>query len=344
MDATEAAAAADWLLSVADALAAKGLLPGEGAPDFERLTGGVSSDIWTIARGGHRVVVKRALAKLRVAQDWRAPVSRNAADAAWLREVRTIVPEAVPDVLYEDAAAGLFAMSYIEPSRAPVWKSELLAGRVDPGFAAAVGSTMGRIHAATANKPGIAGDFANAENFHALRLAPYLEATAERHPALATPLAAMVAATAANMVCLIHGDVSPKNILVGEAGPIILDAECATWGDPAFDLAFCLNHLMLKGLVAADPGPLVESFSALARSYLDTTAGLAGPGIKGRTATLLPGLLLARIDGKSPVEYVTDDAMKNRVRAFAIPRIAAAPRTLAEIAADWSATLAEGRS
>ncbi len=256
-----------WVEATAAELVRRGLLDGGGAPEFEPLTGGVSSDIWIVRRGEQRVVVKRALAKLNVAQEWRAPVARNAADADWLRIAGRIVPGSAPQVLYQDAAAGLFVMSYIEPARAPVWKARLLAGEVDPAFAAAVGRTIGRIHAATAGQPDIAQAFANGTTFHALRIAPYLEAAAERHPALARRLLAIARTTARHRDCLIHGDVSPKNILVGGEGPILLDAECATYGDPAFDVAFCLNHLLLKGLVVGDRGALAGAFESL-------TAGL----------------------------------------------------------------------
>ena len=327
-----------WLAKVAAALSERGLLP-QGTPEFAALTGGVSSDIWTITQGGTRVVVKRALEKLRVAQDWRAPVTRNAADAAWLRTVRGIVPAAVPEVLYEDKAAGLFAMDFIEPATAPVWKTELLAGRVDPGFAASVGDTVGRIHAATANRADIAAEFPNASAFHALRLSPYLEATATRHPDLADQLNGLVRTTAAHEVALIHGDVSPKNILVGWEGPIILDAECATYGDPAFDVAFCLNHLLLKGVKAADPAPLFASFVALSDAYRSAIGALADTGVESRAAALLPGLFLARIDGKSPVEYITSDEDRELVRSVAVPLLQRPPGQLQEVADAWAAAL-----
>src|SRR3546814_8703169 len=100
--------------------------------------------------------------------------------------------------------------------------------------------------------------------FHAIRLEPYLLATARAHPDRAAALESVAAETAATKRALVHGDVSPKNILVGPAGPVLLDAECAWYGDPAFDLAFCLNHLLLKCLwiPAAAPRFLV-AFDAL---------------------------------------------------------------------------------
>ncbi|MGH8726236.1 MAG: phosphotransferase family protein, partial [Burkholderiales bacterium] len=114
--------------------------------------------------------------------------------------------------------------------------------------------------------------------------------------------------------CLVHGDVSPKNILVGSRGPVFLDAECAWYGDPAFDLAFCLNHLLLKCLwVPRARDAFLECFSALSGAYLQ---GVSFKGVEERTASLLPALLLARVDGKSPVEYLTEES-KQLVRTVA---------------------------
>jgi aminoglycoside phosphotransferase (APT) family kinase protein len=328
-----------WLDRLAAVLAERGLLEATGAPAFTRLTGGVSSDIWRIEQGGRSLVVKRALEKLRVAEDWRAPVTRNAAEAQWLAVVQGILPAVVPRVLYHDEAAGLFVMDYLPPGTTPVWKARLLAGEVDPAFAEAVGRTVGRIHAATSGQPELAQRFDNAAAFHALRIAPYLEASAARHPGLAATIGAVAAATAARRDCLIHGDVSPKNILVGPEGPIVLDAECATWGDPAFDLAFCLNHLLLKGVHAGDPEPLRQSFVRLAEGYFAEAASLDGEAIEARAVALLPALFLARIDGKSPVEYITADADRDLVRGAAARVLRTPPRRLADIAEDWTRTL-----
>ncbi len=109
-----------------------------------------------------------------------------------------------------------------------------------------------------------------------------------------------------------HGDVSPKNILAAPHGPVFLDAECACYGDPAFDLAFCLNHLLLKAVWhPKDANMLFEAFSALKNAYSPNA------DLDRRAAALLSAFLLARIDGKSPVEYLTEEAQKEFVRARA---------------------------
>jgi aminoglycoside phosphotransferase (APT) family kinase protein len=300
------------------------------------LAGGVSSDIALVEAGGRRFCVKRALPRLKVAALWEAPVERNAAEAAWMRAVQRWLPRAVPRILAEDAKAGLFAMDYLTPEDHRLWKTELLAGRVEPDFAAAVGRDLAVIHARSAVDPGAPGSFANDATFEAIRIEPYLRATGRAHPELASRFDAVACATLATKRALVHGDVSPKNILIGPLGPVFLDAECACFGDPAFDLAFCLNHLLLKGARAgADRERYIAAFSALTRAYLAGADWESAEDIEARAAALLPALFLARVDGKSPVEYLTFESERAAVRRAAAPLIADPPRRLKDIADAW---------
>lgn len=301
----------------------------------------MSSDIVRVESGGRTYCVKRALARLKVAAEWRAPVERNHAEAEWMRVAGGIVPDAVPRLLAEDRAAGLFAMEYLPPGQYPVWKEALSSGRIDPEFAAEVGRRVAAIHAATARRDDIAARFANDHIFYPIRLEAYLVATAERHPDARDALLALVETTRATKVALVHGDVSPKNILAGPAGPVFLDAECAVYGDPAFDLAFCLKHLLLKCLWRPQwQGRYLECFAALSEAYLAGVSWEPRDAMEARTAALLPGLFLARVDGKSPVEYVTAEADKARVRATAKPLLCDPVARLADIAGAWRSALA----
>jgi len=324
--------------SMEAALRAAGMIGASAC--FTPLTGGVASDIWKVDTGGTPFVVKRALPKLRVAADWYAPVNRNLSEAAWFRVAKRIVPDAAPDVLFQDAGTPMFAMSYFPADRYPVWKAELYAGRVDLSFAAQVGRTIARIHRATAGDEAIAREFANDAAFHAIRLEPYLEATAGKHPDLAPRLFALSRATLACHRSLIHGDVSPKNILVGAHGPVFLDAECACYGDPAFDVAFCLNHLLLKGLWNRAAAPrFLAAFDALAEGYFTSASFERRAALEQRTAALLPALFLARVDGKSPVEYISGEPDRDLVRATAAPFIRNPPQHLQAIRAAWADAL-----
>ncbi len=326
--------------AIAASLLRMGLI-GRGERPFCRpLEGGVSSEIWLIELPGRRLCVKRALPRLKVAQLWEAPVARNHYEYAWFGTAARICPDAVPPLLGEDAEAGLFAMEYLDPARYPLWKSQLRDGHADPATAAAVGARLAQIHDATAGDREIAHTFATDENFHAIRLEPYLIATARVHPDLAGELQRLAEVTAATCVALVHGDVSPKNILVGPQGPVFLDAECAWYGDPAFDLAFCLNHLLLKCLwTPRAAAGFLACFDRLAATCLDAVAWEPRAVIEARAARLLPGLFLARIDGKSPVEYITAEADKARVRRVARALLAEPVKCLGAVRAAWAAEL-----
>ena len=227
-------------------------------------------------------------------------------------------------------------MTYLPPEDHPVWKAQLMAGEIEPGFAAAVGRALATIHGRSAGDPAIAAAFANNETFEAIRLEPYLRATAQRHPDLAGVLQRLADTTAATKLALVHGDVSPKNILSGAKGPVFLDAECAWYGDPAFDLAFCLNHLLLKGAWRPDlRGSYLAAFHAMAAAYLSGVDWELREQAEARCARLLPGLFLARVDGKSPVEYLVDEAQRDQVRRFARRFLQDPVDRLGTIAQSW---------
>ena len=148
------------------------------------------------------------------------------------------------------------------------------------------------------------------------------------------------AATASTRLALVHGDISPKNILCGPAGPVILDAECAWYGDPAFDLAFVLNHLLLKcaWLPAAGPA-FLNAFDALFQAYRAGIDWEPAPALERRAARLLGGLLLARIDGKSPVEYLTHESQRDPVRQVARALLLRPPDSIVQVRAAFAAGL-----
>jgi aminoglycoside phosphotransferase (APT) family kinase protein len=300
------------------------------------LEGGVSSAIYRVELPSRVVCVKRALSRLKVAAEWHAPVERNHYEAEWMRVARAIVPEAVPELLGEDRESGTFAMAWLPPDRYPVWKALLRDGAADAALAAAVGATLGRIHAGTAGRPDIAARFPTDAIFEAIRIEPYLLATARAHPDLAGPLEALAATTRATRRALVHGDFSPKNLLIGPAGPVILDAECAWYGDPAFDLAFVLNHLLLKSVWRpAFARRYRDAFAALVRSYARLVDWEPAAALDARAGALLPALLLARVDGKSPVEYLVDETDRARVRAFARAELARPAAATLEVAWRW---------
>ena len=312
------------------ALESLGLCQSGSAISVKRLTGGVASDIAVISFGHKSVCVKFALEKLRVEEDWFAPVHRGKTEFNWLSAAGRVVPDAIPKLYgWSDAANG-FAMEYITGPDIVNWKSALLAGRQDYGESNAVAQVLGRIHAQSTEKGFDRTMFNSAADFEQLRTDPYLRFTAQKHPAIAGKLMELANQLSESEQALVHGDISPKNILMRQSQPIILDAECATMGDPAFDVAFYLNHLLLKSVHLPKSR---ATFHAAMQSFWDAYAAHVTwektTKIQSRVVQLLPALLLARVDGKSPVEYLSVNA-RNSVRDMAIARIISPASTVNE--------------
>lgn len=324
---------------VLPALARMGLVDADEIPVLQPLSGGVSSMILRVDTRRGPLCVKQALPELRVATHWSAPLSRNLAEVAWMREVARELPQAVPRILGEDPSSYTFAMEWLAPDQHPVWKALLRDGVADAAFAAQVATLVARIHAHSAHRPELAAAFANDQNFFALRLDPYFVSAARVHPDCAAALLQLVERTAAARYALVHGDISPKNILAGPNGPVILDAECAWYGDPAFDAAFCLTHLLAKCLWRpASTDAFLACFDAFADAYLAHADWEPRAALEVRIAQLLAGILLARVDGKSPLEYL-DDAGKAVQRAFARRFLLAPTDTLGAMRAAWKKDL-----
>lgn len=305
---------------------ASGWLDATGAARVTPLTGGVSSDIVLVETAHRRLVVKSALAKLKVRDDWFADVSRNRVEQDYFQYAARIVPDSVPRILDGDPAEGWFAMEYLGDDLEN-WKTALLAGRIDPAVARRAGEVLGRLHAASRDDPAARDRFDTLTNFHALRIEPYLLTTAGRVPEAAAFLRAEAARLAATRLALVHGDFSPKNLLAGRDRLVILDAECGWFGDPAFDTAFLLAHLHLKALL--HPGA-----AALVPAFWTAYAAAAGKELESGTIRLLLCLLLARVHGKSPAEYL-DGRQRDFVSDFVLTNLPRPPASLAAFTAAW---------
>lgn len=320
---------------IAEELRGAGLV-GEGEVVLEPLTGGVSCDVWKVETPSGPIVVKRPLPQLRVAAEWLAPVERGQSEVRWLRRARGVDPRLAPEVLAELPTGHAFAMRFLPDC--PVWKDELIAGRVDVDFAAAVGRGIAAVHAATANNPADRDAFPNDEMFRALRVDPFLLHVARKDAELAPALDVLADELMSRKVALVHGDVSPKNILVSAHGPVFLDAECAVYGDPAFDLAFCTTHLLLKA-VWLDDARLTQAAAAIVAAYRAGIAWEDADDLMLRAGKLTAALLLARVEGKSPAPYLTNPEHQRIVRDQARALILAS-QSLDALVTHWKRTLA----
>jgi aminoglycoside phosphotransferase (APT) family kinase protein len=276
------------------------------------LTGGVSCEIYLVEDGVERFVVKRALAKLKVKAEWFADVTRNRSEWEFIRYVGRFASDAVPTLRHCSTTGNYFAMEYLDDEFRN-WKQLLLAGTAVPEYAARAGSLIAQVHRKSAGDAEARALFDTTPNFFQLRIEAYLLAAGAKHPALQARFEAEAARLESARECLVHGDFSPKNILVSPERMVLLDCEVAWYGDAAFDLAFMLNHFFLKALHHAPREigmrRMVDDFWAAYQ------AGRPMPELDPRVGRLLLMLLLARVDGKSPVEYL-DPVRQDFIRQF----------------------------
>lgn len=329
----------DDTADLCEALADLGLIKAEEQPRFSFMTGGVSCDVAKVETADGRVfVIKKALSQLRVPTEWLASADRSAFEVQWLKLVRARVSaDLVPEVIAELPERHIFVMGYLPIETHPVWKQELLKGRVDPDFAGALGRSLVQIHAATAGDAGLAQQFATDDLFMALRIDPFLLHVARHQADVAPALQALALDLQSRKTALVHGDVSPKNILIGPKGPVILDAECAVYGDPAFDLAFCLSHLLIKSVFIRGKGALlIGCVRSLTGAYLTGIVWEDPLDLSARTAKLVAALLLARLDGKSTAPYLKDEADKALIRQQAKAFLKDPALDLAQLINRWT--------
>lgn len=291
------------------------------------LSGGVSNIVLRVdGPGASPFVIKQCRERLRVAMEWRAPLDRIWTESATLGVLGEILPDGmVPRVLFEDRPDYLFAMT-CAPDDAVTWKSMLMQDQIDPEIAVRLGTALGAIHADGASHPSLRGVLADTSLFEELRVDPYYRTVARRHPKLAPRIEALIAEMERppEERTLVLGDFSPKNILVHDRGLVLLDFECAHAGDAAFDLGFFLTHLLLKEVRAIRAGrraaerPYIDLIRVFWRSYLERRALAPGAAdeLVRRANRHTAACCLARVDGKSPVEYL-DDGGRGLARAFA---------------------------
>jgi len=284
--------------SVVDYLVARGLVDADWSLRVEPLGGGVSNVVLAVTGPGVRVVVKQALPELAVADHWRAKRERALTEAAAIEVCRRLMPGCAPRLLDVDPEACALVVE-LAPDGWHPWKDDLLAGRADPDVARWLGATLRAWHDGTRDEAS-RERFDDAEAFEQLRVDPYYRTVMRRLPDLAGLVGPFVERMEATRSCLVHGDYSPKNVLVSDGEAWVIDFEVAHTGDPAFDLAFMLNHLMLKAIHAPASR---HGFVACAQAFWDAYGELDDPGyVLGHVGCLM----VARVDGKSPAEYLTD--------------------------------------
>jgi 5-methylthioribose kinase len=286
-------------------------------------------------------VVKQSLEKLRVQDDWRSERRRIFREAEAIQALRPVLgEEAVPQVVHVGFENYLFIMTAAPPGSV-MWKEALLEGQVDLGVARQAGRLLALMITSSRRNPSFARLFGDRTVFDQLRIDPYYRTTAARHPDVRPVIEKLVDDSCQIHSAIVHGDYSPKNLLVRGNNIFLIDFEVVHWGDPAFDAGFLLNHLFLKAFHQPRLGQLY--FSAAREFWRELLRGCEEAALgdfEKMTLRHLGALVLARIDGKSPVEYIRDEITKERVRRFAKRLLLEGPVLLEETLAVAQKTVA----
>jgi 5-methylthioribose kinase len=325
----------------------KGLVRADERLRVRELTGGVSNMVLLVERAeGGAFVLKQAREQLRTREAWFASVERAWREADVLLTCKQLVDAAVADrtakggpvartpiILFEDRPNYAFAMT-AAPEPHVTWKQQLLAGQLDPAIATACGRLLGTLHGRSWQDADIAAWIGDRALFDQLRVDPYYRALARAQPAVGTPIARLIESLEANACALTHADFSPKNLLVSCEELTMVDFETGHYGDPAFDLGFFLSHLVLKAWLKV---PRHDEYLALAErfrvAYCETMAKRVSAAelasLWSRGIQNLAGCAWARLDGKSPVEYLSDKKRRDQIRSVCRTIFEQQPR-------DWS--------
>ena len=331
-------------------LRASGRLAATETPRMTVLAGGVSNRTVLVERaGGEAWVLKQALTKLRVPVDWFSDPERVHREALGLHWLAQLTPSGViPGLIFEDHTHHLLAMQAVPQPHAN-WKTLLLAGALDLNHVAQFATLLATIHSGAAQRAHeLAPIFSDRTFFESLRLEPYYQYTASQVPAARPFLEQLVADTRARCYTLVHGDYSPKNTLIYANRLVLLDYEVIHWGDPAFDLGFGLTHLLSK---AHHVAPLRRQFATAAQYFWQRYCAVSAQQADAAwQRTLEPyairhtlACLLARVAGRSPLEYLTK-AARERQQAVVITLLQNPPLTMTALIEEFVSRIDEASS
>ena len=320
-----------------DYLTTRGYIKSGETVSFTNLHGGVSNRTvkvtWADGRGW---VLKQALAKLRVDVDWFSSPERIGVEAKALRCLNRLAPPGTtPAFIFEDLTQHLMGMEAI-PEEHENWKNVLLSGRIISDHFEQFGLLLGAIHRRSSEAISeVRQLFSDTTYFENLRLEPYYLYAARNTEEASDFLNALARETLLHKDCLVHGDFSPKNTLIYQNKLILLDYEVVHVGDPGFDLGFALTHFLSKAHhLPTERYRLACAAELFWQVYREEIAQLNwAKELEQRVVRHTLGCLLARVAGKSPLEYLTSAEMiRQRDAVLALMREppASVPKLIAE--------------
>ena len=309
-------------------------IPPDEQPAVRNLAGGVSNKTVLVMRPrGGDWVIKQALAKLRVQVEWFSDPSRIAREAEGMRWLNLLAPAgSTTKLIFEDQSQHLLAMQAV-PQPHENYKQVLLRGQIDVDMAATFGELLGGIHReADRRLLDLAKVFGDRSFFESLRLEPYYLYAAEQVDESRAFMHALVADTRQQAATLVHGDYSPKNVLIHDGRLVLLDHEVIHLGDPAFDVGFALTHFLSKAHhMPARRERMMAAAAAFADAYFDRLGRVAWRGdVDARASRHLRACLLARVAGRSPLEYLSAIERRRQQRVV-VAMMHGQPMTLRDV-------------
>lgn len=306
------------------------------------LSGGVSNKTVLVeTSSGNAWVLKQALSKLRVKVDWFSDPARIEREAEGIRWLERLAPQGtITPLVFEDRQHHLLAMQAVRKPH-DNWKTLLLNGQLDSPYVTQFGELLGTIHRrGWENRSELSAVFTDRSFFESLRLEPYYQYSGNQVPQAAEFMKELIADTRGRSLTLVHGDYSPKNVLIHQQHLILLDHEVIHFGDPAFDLGFSLAHLLSK---AHHMKPLRRQFADATLIYWEayrTALGLVpwASDLEAFAVRHTLACLLARVSGRSTLEYF-DESERERQRRAVAKLLPNAPRSLAGLTEDFISTL-----
>lgn len=301
-----------------DYLRATNRIARDETPQIKVLAGGVSNRTVLVTRpSGEAWVIKQALEKLRVKVDWFSDPRRIGREALAIEHLSRICEEgAITPLIFRDDANHLLAMGAV-PEPHENWKTMLLRGDVRDEHVEQFAKLLACIHRSViGRRVHLDPAFSDTSFFESLRLEPYYLYTAEQVPQATQFIRSLVDLTRSRHITLVHGDYSPKNILIHNNKLVLLDHEVMHYGDPAFDVGFAMTHLLSKAHhLEKYRDKLKHAAELFWEAYQSSLPKF--PVVSPESIAIQHTLacLLARVAGRSPLEYLSDEERKRQQNA-----------------------------
>ena len=296
---------------------------------IRKLEGGVSSDVYKVQTNSKTYCIKRSLPKLRVMKEWFADTKRLKYEYLWLKHCKKIIPNSIPNIYQFSTKQNFLILEYLSEKNYTTLKSKLLKKDIDIYVINKISKNLSKIHKESTGFFVKKKFINNSKNFYDLRLDAYFNEVGRVYPDLKKIIKNIIKNYKKYSSTLVHGDFSPKNILIFNKNIKYIDAETCNFGDPVFDVVYFCNHLLLKSIHIPDKkNKFIKSYENFFSTYLKSIKFSQRKNFIDRCIAMVPIMLLARIDGKSPVEYITKKNIKNKIRLLSFNLINDPPESL----------------